>query len=115
MLNALGHLGIGPAADAILDGTYVPPYEVADDVGDILKSLKYPPTIRMQRQHSSITCEEHSSGWKKVRKQMSLSPSGLHVDHWKCSSMDSHINWVNNSLANIPFLSEYPLKDGGTV
>ena len=110
MLNELGHLGIGPAADAILDGTYVPPHEVADDVGDILKSLKCPPTIRMQRQPSPITCEEHSSGWKKVRERTSSSPSGLHVGHWKCGSMDSNINWVNTSLANIPFLSGYSPK-----
>ena len=61
----------------------------------------------MKRQPSPITCAEHSSGWTKVRERTQSSPSGLHVGHWKCGSMDPNINWVNTYLANIPFLSDY--------
>ena len=30
--------------------------------------------------------------------------------HWKCGSLDATITWVNVSMANIPFLSDYSLK-----
>ena len=42
MVDELGYLGIRLASGAILDGTYVPPHEVADNVGDILNSLNLP-------------------------------------------------------------------------
>lgn len=65
MVDELGHLGVEPVADSILNGIYIPPNEVADDVGDLLNRLNRPPTIRMQHQPLPITCAEHGSGWKK--------------------------------------------------
>ena len=47
---------------------------------------------------------------EEVKKQISSSSSTLHVRHWKCGSLDATITWVNVSMANIPFLSDYSLK-----
>ena len=110
IVDELGHLGVGPAADAILNGAYVSPTEIGEDVVDVLNSLVCPPTICMQRQLSPLTCVEHSSCWKEVKERASLSPSGLYVGHWKFDSIDPNINWVSTSLANIPFLSGYSPK-----
>ena len=81
MVDELGYLGIGPAADAILDGTYVPPQNLADKMVGILDSLEYSQSIHMKRQPTPITCTEHGSVLKKEKERTSSSPSGLHMGH----------------------------------
>ena len=110
LLEALGLLGKGEFADAIMKGTYRLPPGVDPAIQTVLDSLKADKNITICKQPSPITCEEYKSGWKNVKERTSSSPSGLHVGHWKCGSLNPMINWLNTSMANIPFMSGYSPK-----
>ena len=110
ILEELGLLGIGDTTDAMLDGTYVPPVNTTPELSNILKHLKCSDNIVRHRQPTPITCDAYRKGRRGVKEIISSSPSKLHTGHWKRGSLDPSINWVNTSLANIPFLSGYSPK-----
>ena len=107
LIDDFGLLGTGSAADELLRGTYNFPEGIDKSVKSVLDNMKCPETIKLTKQPIPITCNEHKSGWNKVKERTSSSPSGLHVGHWKCASADENLNWLNTSMANIPFLSGY--------
>ena len=107
MVEELGLLGTSQAADDILQGDYTPPAGTGRDMQTILDHLQCPDSTQIKTQPNPITCEEYRRGWRKVKEKISSSPTGLHVGHWKCGSLDNTINWVNASMANIPYLSGY--------
>ena len=91
-------------------GKYRLPPEVDPTIQTVIDSLKAKDDMTIKKQPSPITCEEYKDGWKKVKEKTSSSPSGLHVGHWKCGSLNPMINWLNTSMANIPFMSGYSPK-----
>ena len=108
--EALGLLGKRKFADTNMKRTYRLPPGVDPAIQTVLDSLKADKNITICKQPSPITCEEYKSGWKNVKERTSSSPSGLHVGHWKYGSLNPMINWLNTSMANIPFMSGYSLK-----
>ena len=110
MKEDMGLIGTGDVGDKILEGNYRVPGGVDESVQDILNNLKSVENIKIRKQPVPITCNQHKTGWRKVKERTSSSPSGLHVGHWKCCSMDDTINWINTSLTNIPYLSGYSPK-----
>ena len=110
MVEELGLLGTGKGADEIFQGEYIPPEGTDRQMHSIFSHLKCPDSMKITRQPPLIMCELYRQGWRKVEEIISSSPTGLHMRHWKCGSLDDTINWVNTSMANIPYLSGYSPK-----
>jgi hypothetical protein len=81
MVEELGLLGIGSAADDILDGTYSPPADTSPELANVLQHLQCPPQINRLKQPAPITCEDYKHGWREVKESISSSPSRIHVGH----------------------------------
>ena len=107
MVDTIGLLGTGEAAEQILEGDFTAPDVCGPNLQKVLTHLKINKRLKKTTQAQPINCDEYKEGWKKVNERTSSSPSGLHVGHWKCGSTDPRINWINTCLANIPYMSGY--------
>jgi hypothetical protein len=75
LLSDFGYLGDMPAADAVLDGTYVPPPEVDEMTRKFLHHLKRPYIDDTHKVLNHLfTTDEFITSWKRMRSTTSSSP-----------------------------------------
>jgi hypothetical protein len=113
LVDDLGYLGVLPACQNILDGTYVTPPGVDHYASQWLSQLKWacPPTDRINPasifRSCGISTAEHISSWRYSREGIAPGHSGLHPAHWKASCQDPYLASMDAAWANYPLVSGY--------
>ena len=110
LVNELGYLGVGDAANAITEGNYAVPPGCDDTTQAVLNSLEKYDNIPILHHTKLFSCIEYQQGWRKVKERKVSIHLGMYVGHWKCDSTDPSINWINTCMENVSFLSRYSPK-----
>jgi hypothetical protein len=113
LVHDVGYLGVGHSAQAILNGTYVPPAGVDRFAAEWISHLawacpdsdRHAPTSIFRA--CGISTAEHIASWKYSREHTAPGHSGLHPAHWKTSCQDPYLASMDASWANYPLLSGY--------
>ena len=107
LYSLLGPLGDTPAAEAILNGTFVPPPGTDPAFVGLLPFLRrvHPPAVPL-----ATLAEDHAAGWRKAKSQTSASPFGPTFSQMKVESTDADICELNAAMASFPFCSGYAPK-----
>jgi len=80
----VGPFGTGPAAQEILQGSFVCPPEVDEDTCKYIEALQFPSLAACQTQVLAILWpEDFISHWRHAKERTSSSPSGLHFIYAK--------------------------------
>ena len=104
--DLIGHLGEKPAADALLDGTFLDKYR--DQLGDIL-TPEFEEFLTCMKKHPNattdidpeITVEDYQSLFKKTKPTTSCGPSGLHMGHWVTAAFFDDLSEIHVLFINI--------------
>jgi len=85
----LGYLADTTVAQSILDGTFVPPQEVADSTILVLEEIgNIAARITRGQVRLTLTPEEFSAYWKAVKESTSSSWSKIHFSHYKVAGQN---------------------------
>ena len=79
LLDMVGKLGVGKAAEEILNGMFVVPEGVDEWAAHLIPFLgRVPedPSRRVQGPERCVSLESHVEGWRKATERMSSGPSG---------------------------------------
>ena len=111
LLSELGYLGDGPAAEAILNGNYIPPPGTDYYAKKLFPFLKQPDAIRhappiLQR----ISTEQYKNGWKKAREHTACGPSGIHFGYYIAGLQSEVVAQLEASMATFALISGYSPK-----
>ena len=102
-----GYTGNTPAAEAVLNGTYVPPPDCDPVLQDFLAHCKRPPGIPTDVCPRHITTTEHSNGWKKAHEHTQAGRSGLTFAMFKANALNPDLAAVDASFQNIGYASGF--------
>lgn len=90
LARLVGYTGLTEAADAIVQGTFLPQYEdklkneLLPETRQIIRELAMPPVIKeLPKIKRTISKDEFISGIKKWKESTSTSPSGRHLGFYK--------------------------------
>lgn len=109
----LGYMGLTPAAEAILDGTYQSPPGIPIYTREFLAHLKR-ETNQIEFPTLEINKGDFQQGWKKMKERTSSGKSGLHFGHLKTCTYSSFLSEFESSIAHIPFITGYSPHDWQT-
>jgi hypothetical protein len=100
LYDLIGPLGIGPHADAVLDGTFVAPPGTDPYAVKLLYQLKKDPVVdQAPPMPLDLSLAEY------VRT--SSGPSNLHFGHYISGTADRDITEFHRTMAHIPYISGY--------
>jgi hypothetical protein len=90
LFSEVGPLGFGPASQAILEGTYVPPLGTDPWVVKLLPHLAMPQAVKDSNDSipAGISLASHTQLWSKMKEQTSAGPSGATFAHFIAGSTD---------------------------
>jgi hypothetical protein len=108
----LGLYGIGPNADAILQGTYEIPTGTDYWAAELIRHLRMDERVAFSPSVSlTIPTQLHQMGWKRSRERTSSGPSGIHFGHFIAGSSHPLLADFDACMANIPYATGYaPLR-----
>jgi len=102
----VGPYGTGPAAKAILQGTFICPPGVDDDTCKYIEALQFPSLAARQTQVSAILRpDDFISHWKKAKERTSSSPSGLHFGHYKAATCEFSLANLHARFTQLVFMT----------
>jgi hypothetical protein len=108
LLQDFGCMGIGPNANAVMQGVYDILEDVDSYMSKFIQHLAMAPAIQ---QASPIriyfTTEEWKQGWRKAKECTSLGFDFLHFGHFKAGCTNDIIANFKATMANTPILSGY--------
>ena len=108
LYQEVGPLGIGPAAEQILAGTYQPPKDIDEHTKTFLAGLK--ARVPKNAWQPSISTTDYQNGWKKIRENTAAGHSGLTFSHCKGGAVHERIADFEAAFASIPLKSGYAYK-----
>ena len=104
-LSDFGYLANTPAAQEVLDGTYVPPAGMDLYLIEFLAVLKMSPSIQSWGPVSiTVSPTDNSDAWRKQRENTAAEPSCLSFAHHKTASLDRSLNYIDTVLCSIPLI-----------
>ena len=98
----LGYLGISPACQAILNGTFTPPPDTDIYTREFLQHLKAPKQL-LNPPIASISAKDFQEGWSKMKERTSSGISGIHFGHMKACATSPWLSTLEATLAHIPY------------
>ena len=108
LLTDFGYLGIGPNADAVMQGNYQIPPGVDVYTRKFIDHLRMEPEILQTSPIETFyTTEEWKTGWKKAKERTTSGSNFLHFGHFKAGCTNDVIANFEATMANIPLLSGY--------
>ena len=112
----IGHMGIGPNADAILNGTFNIPEGTDPYAARLIWHLRQPQILALVPPISpAITTETHIYGWQHVREQTSSGPSGIHFGHFIAGTTNPQVADFDATMTNIPVATAATAWDDPTT
>jgi hypothetical protein len=105
----LGYMGIGDAADQILDGQYESKPGTDPYVEILLKSLSRVAPEEDELE-IGISTTDFVSGWKKAKEKTASGPSPVHFGHCKAIDQDSALAAMEAAFLSIPMQTGRPYK-----
>ena len=106
LLNLVGPLGTGPAAEAILNGDFVVPEGVNYWAAKLITQLKRPAAVTtLQQRKPHVSVDKHCKGWKRAKEQTSSGKSGITFSHLKAGATCPEIAEFEAQMADIPYKS----------
>jgi hypothetical protein len=104
----VGHMGFGPAAEDILQGTFVAPAGTDEYAALLLKHMRMPENVRNRpKVDVSLSVSIHCTGWSKSKERTSSGRSGIHFGHFKAGALHTGIARFDATMANIPYQTGY--------
>ena len=82
----VGPLGIGPAAEDILRGTFTIPEGVNEWAANFIPFLARPVKVQTGQfigPANTVSVRSHYNGWRKAKERTSSGPSGITFAHFK--------------------------------
>lgn len=113
LLSDVGELGTGPASEAILNGTYLPPLGTDPHVTLLIKHMQRVPGA-VNGPPNKITQEQYVQGWAKQKERTSSGPSGMHFGQTKAGALNRVIADFEAKITSIPYTMGFLPNDGGT-
>jgi hypothetical protein len=108
LVEEFGYLGVGPNAEAVLEGTYVPPPSTDKYAAMLLEQLQMPETVRNSPVVPAIiTTEQYVQGWKRAKEKMMSGSPLLHFGHMKAGIRDTTIAEFEATMSHIPYVTGY--------
>jgi hypothetical protein len=108
LIDIFGYLAQGPAADSVLDGSFVPPPGTDPYAVKLLAELKMAAAVREAPPMRVVfSVDEHIKGWRKAREFTASGPSGLTFSHFIAGTYDQTIASFDATMANIPYATGY--------
>ena len=77
LVDELGYLPDTPAAEAILQGTYVPSPDMDMYTAKLIAELKMHEGIKQGVTSDFVSTKDHVQAWTKQKEGISLDPDGL--------------------------------------
>jgi len=108
LLDLVGPLGTGPAAQSILDGTFDPPEGTDPYAVKLIEMLAMPAVIRASPPVDiSLNVENFQKGWRRSKEATSAGGT-LHFGHFKASVQDEELAEFEAIMSNIPYQTGVP-------
>jgi len=87
LVQQVGLDGTGPAAQAILQGTFVCPPGTDTDTRYFIEALQFPSQAARHAHISAVLRPaDFIAHWRRAKERTSSSPSGLHFGHYKAAT-----------------------------
>jgi hypothetical protein len=108
LVQDFGYLGIGPHADAVLQGDYNVPPGVDIYTTKFIQQLQMAPEISASPPIRTLfTTDKWKEGWKKAKERTAVASDFLHFGHFKAGCTNDVMANFEATMANIPLLSGY--------
>jgi hypothetical protein len=108
LVDEFGYLAQGPATNAVLQGTYIPPPGTDPYAKKILKELKMDSRVAAAPPMKVVfSVDQHIKGWRKARELTATGPSGLTFSHFIAATYDPVLASFDVTMANIPYATGY--------
>lgn len=108
LYQEVGPLGIGPAAEHILAGTYQPPEDIDEHTKIFLTGLK--ARVPRNAWQPRINTLDYQDGWQRIKENTAAGHSGLTFSHCKGGARHDRIADFEAAFASIPLKSGYAYK-----
>ena len=100
----LGQIGLGPAVEKILDGTYVFPPVIHPDIIEFFEHCRMTKeTKNMDAVKTNTRPDTFTSFWRPRRERISSSSSGIHNGHYIAASLSIMLSTIIATLSSIPW------------
>jgi hypothetical protein len=99
-------MGTGPAAEAILRGTFTIPEEVDEWAAKLIPFLARPEKVNQGnyiRPPIAVTTKSHCDGWRKAKERTSSGPSGIPFAHFKSGLKNDTVKEFKAVMTSIPY------------
>ena len=106
LLQMVGPLGTGPAAEQILNGTFSIPEGVDEWAAKLIPFLARPQSVvagHFRKPDTTVDLQSHVDGWRKAKERTSSGPSGITFAHFKAGLGDPRISAFETIMASIPY------------
>jgi hypothetical protein len=108
LVEDFGYLAQGPATQAVLAGTYVPPPGTDIYARKLFPHLAMDPSVAAAPPMKIVfSIEDHIKGWRKAREFTATGPSGLTFSHFIAATYDPLLASFDATMANIPYATGY--------
>ena len=102
LFSAVGPLGVGPGADAILNGTFEIPPGTDPYAAKLIPFLAKPASVT-EPISTDLSLEEHQQSWLRSREQTSSGPSKMHFGHAKANARNPRLAEYDRIMRAIPY------------
>jgi len=107
----VGPFRTGPAAAAILEGTFQCPLDVDKYTRQFIKALQFPSLAICASQVSTLLCpEDFIAHWCQAKEHTSSSPLGLHFGHYKGHLLFPHPGTSPQLVPQLVFMTGLSLS-----
>ena len=106
LLDLVGKLGVGKAANEILNGTFVVPEEVDEWAARLIPFLARAPVETSWKGFEPerlVSVTSHVEGWRKAKERTASGPSGITFAHFKAGTRDSVVSDFESMMSSIPY------------
>ena len=111
LVRDVGYLGNTEAAQAILDGTYMPPPGTNRYTTEFINELKYDPNAHNNPPLETLPTEDYIQGWKKKKEFTTSGKSGWTFSHSKTCALNKATANFEATMAHIPYVTGYTPLD----
>jgi len=107
----VGPFGTGPAAKAILEGTFSCLPDLDDATKQFIEALQFPsPCSRASTVSAVLTPDDFIAHWKRAKERTSSSPSGLHFGHYKAATHLPKLAHLHARFTQLVFMTGLSLS-----
>jgi len=102
---------MGPAAQEILEGTFICLTGVDDYIQQFIHMLQFPsPEVHHHQVSATLCPEDFIKHWRKAKERTSSSPSGLHFGHYKAATQSPELAFLHARFTQLVFMSGISLS-----